>query len=138
MKRFLDSSILVAALLEDEPHHEACLALLDRPRSSAWTHALAETFSTLTGGRIGNRVRTVQATELLEALRPHLIWVALDAADTIAEIAEASVRGVRGGALYDALHLRAARKTGAEVLYTLNARHFLSIARIGDPRIETP
>lgn len=47
-------------------------------------------------------------------------------------------RGVRGGAVYDWLHLAAARKAGATRLITLDARDFQAISRPGDPAIETP
>lgn len=47
----LDTSVLVGALLNDEPHHQACSQVLMRKSLTVWTHALAETFSSLTGGR---------------------------------------------------------------------------------------
>ena len=53
-------------------------------------------------------------------------------------LAESEARGVRGGAIYDWLHLAAARKAGAEVFVALNLRDFQSLARPGDPRIEAP
>jgi hypothetical protein len=48
---FLDSSVLVASLDPDEPDHAAYDALLPAGGHQAWAHALAETFSVLTGGR---------------------------------------------------------------------------------------
>jgi len=47
-------------------------------------------------------------------------------------------RGVRGGAIYDYLHLVAARKSGAKKFYTLNLSDFLSFHRPGDPEILAP
>lgn len=136
---FLDSSVLVAALVEDEPHHTACLHLLAQKEAAAWSHALAETFSTLTGGRLGLRVASDVASELIElSLAPRLRMVELTALDIVKALRQTEVVGVRGGAFYDYLHLAAARKSGAEVLYTLNARHFMALARSGDPRIELP
>lgn len=47
---FLDTGILVGAVLEAHPHHEVCRESYEdseRPFSNA--HALAETFATLTG-----------------------------------------------------------------------------------------
>lgn len=45
----------------------------------------------------------------------------------------------RTGAKADAAAAVAAkRKARARVLYTLNARHFLALARPGDPAIEPP
>ena len=50
----------------------------------------------------------------------------------------AESRGVRGGAVYDYLHLVAARKAKAEELVTLNLRHFQAFWRPGDPVIRHP
>lgn len=136
---FLDSSVLVAALVEDEPNHAACLHLLVQKKAAAWSHALAETFATLTGGKLGLRVAPDVATELIElSLVPRLRMVELTATDIVKALRQTEVVGVRGGAFYDYLHLAAARKSGASVLYTLNARHFMALARSGDPRIELP
>ena len=47
---FLDTGIMVGAVLESHPEHETCVSALEdfeRPFTNA--HALAETFATLTG-----------------------------------------------------------------------------------------
>ena len=138
MTLLLDSSVLVAALVEDQPQHEACLRLLGR-KSVAWTHALSETFATLTGGRLGLRLGPDVAAELIESsLVPRLKMVELTRNDILKALRHANAAGVRGGAFYDYLHLAAARKSGATVLYTLNLRHFAALAIAGDPRIEAP
>lgn len=62
--------------------------------------------------------------------------VTLTERDVMAALAQAQSRGVRGGAVYDYLHLVAARKSGAEVLVTLDSKHFAALAREGDPRVE--
>lgn len=81
---YLDTTILVAALVEDEPAHESCLKLLRRKSVSAWSHALTETYSTLTGGRLGIRVSPAVAAELIaESLKPRLTWVDLNADDQV-------------------------------------------------------
>ncbi len=51
MSILLDSSVLVASLDSDEAHHSACDRLLRANAGCIYVHALAETFSTLTGGR---------------------------------------------------------------------------------------
>ena len=56
----------------------------------------------------------------------------------MAALAARESRGVRGGAIYDWLHLAAAREAGAQVFFTLDLRDFQSLARPGDPRIEMP
>ena len=136
---FLDSSILVAALVEDEDAHESCLRLLARRGPAIWSHALAEVYSTLTGGRLGFRIAPGLAAELIEtSLRPRLQLFDLPTDSLLAALQQAEPAGARGGALYDFLHLFVARESGARQFYTLNERHFTALARPGDPRIEMP
>jgi len=136
---YLDTSILVAALVEDESHHEACLELLRRKSLTTWSHALSEVFATLTGGRLGLRVPPSIASELIEfSLLPHLKIIDLQAADIMTTIRSADAIGARGGAIYDLLHLTAARKADTIAIYTLNTRHFVALTQSGDPRIEVP
>ena len=64
---FLDTGILVAAVLETHPEHGACLSALEESeRPSTNGHALAETFATLTGFY---KVPTEAAAELTLGLR---------------------------------------------------------------------
>jgi predicted nucleic acid-binding protein len=136
---YLDSSILVSALVEDESSHEFCLELLKKNSSVAWTHALSETFATLTGGRLGIRVAPAIAAQLIEeSVVPKLRLIELTGLDTIRTLRECESAGVRGGAIFDFLHLSAARKANAATLYTINIRHFTALARNGDPAIESP
>jgi predicted nucleic acid-binding protein len=136
---YLDSSVLVAALVEDEPTHESCLQLLRSKSLVVWTHALAETFATLTGGRLGIRVSPAIAAQLIEgSLLPRLRLVELGGEELVEGIRGSDAAGARGGAIYDLMHLTAARKSSAKTLYTLNTRHFEAIARRGDPEIELP
>lgn len=139
MTIYLDSSVLVAALVEDEPAHESSLQLLRAKDLVVWTHALAETFSTLTGGRLGIRTSPAIATRLIEtSVLPRLRLIELSGTDLMEAIRGAEAAGARGGAVYDYLHLTAARKSSVKVLYTLNTRHFEVLARRGDPRIQSP
>jgi predicted nucleic acid-binding protein len=134
---YLDSSVLVAALVEDEPAHAACLTLVRDVGGVTWLHALAEVYSALTGGRLGLRVAPALAAVLItEELAPRLQLVDLPAGDAATSMAEAAAVGARGGAVYDWLHLCAARRAGAQVIHTLDARDFAALARPGDPRIE--
>ena len=139
MTSYLDSSVLVAALIEDEPAHESCLQLLRGKNLVAWSHALAESYSTLTGGRLGIRVSPAIATELIEAsLLPRLQLVDLTGQDLMNAIRGTHAIGARGGAVYDFLHLTAARNAGAKALFTLDTRHFEVITRKGDPEVKRP
>ena len=48
---FIDTSVLVAAMVADEDFHAECGALLDARSVGIFAHGLVETFSALTGGR---------------------------------------------------------------------------------------
>ena len=139
MNVFLDTSVILASLDPDEPHHAACDRIVSAGGSTVYVHALAETFSILTGGRQGRRLGASAAAHLIEmSVSAYVQTQALSGKDLVAALAECEVRGVRGGAIYDWLHLAAARKARAEVLFTLDLRDFQSLARPGDPRIEMP
>lgn len=135
----LDSSVLVAALRETEPSHEACASLLRRRGLVVWAHALAETFSTLSGESGARRFSPRVASQAIElSVLPRVRRLALDDTDYLTALDAAHGAGVRGGAIYDFLHLRAARKAGAQVFYTLNLADFRALARPGDPQILLP
>ena len=139
MTTYLDSSVLVASILEDEPHHESCLRLLRGKNLVAWSHALTEVFATLTGGRLGIRISPRVATDLVESsLLPRLRLVDLQSGELMEALRATQVLGVRGGAIYDFLHLTVARRSAASVVYTLNSKHFTAITRQGDPEIILP
>ena len=108
---FLDTGIMVGAVLKSHPEHEVCLSAVEnseRPFTNA--HALAETFATLTGFY---KVPTEVATELTLSLRDSIGVEALGLADYETAIREARSRGVMGGGIYDSLHATFARRRKA-------------------------
>ncbi|MDQ8191875.1 PIN domain-containing protein [Roseibacillus persicicus] len=140
MKIALDSSVLVAALVPEQDFHLACRVLLkERHERSTFSHALVETFNTVTGGRLGVRLAASEAEGLIGVILDRLIQpVSLSPRDLMRAFGEAEARGVRGGAIYDFLHLVAARKAKSEFMVTLNLRHFQAFWREGDPMIRHP
>ena len=131
---FLDTGILVGAILQSHPRHAACRDGFNaslRPFTNA--HALAETFATLTGFY---KVPTDAATELTLGLRDSVSVEALALADYEAAIREARGRGVMGGGIYDSLHATFARRKKALRIVTLNPSHFYHVAP--DIEILTP
>lgn len=139
MNSFLDTSVLLASLDPDEPHHQACDRLVAKGGHGVHVHALAETFSILTGGRQGRRVSAALATQLIaQSVLPFAQTQTLTGQELMAALHEGAQRGVRGGAVYDWLHLAAARRAGATVFYTLDLRDFRALAREGDPRVAVP
>ena len=131
---FLDTGILVGALLESHPEHAVCVAAVeesDRPFTDA--HALAETFATLTGFyKVPNGV----ATELVLSLQASLLVEPLALADYEIALREARSRGVMGGGIYDSLHATFARRKQAAQIVTRNPAHFQHVAP--DIEILTP
>lgn len=139
MSRVLDTSVLLASLDPDEPNHQACDRLMAGGGHKVYVHALAETFSVLTGGRQGRRLSPAVAARLIEeSVLPYVQVQSLSGKDVMAALSECESRGVRGGAVYDWLHLAAARKLAADALVTLDVRDFQALARQGDPKIEAP
>jgi len=131
---FLDTGIMVGAILELHPEHEACLSALEdsrRPFTNA--HALAETFATLTGFY---KVPTEVAAELTLGLCDSVQVEALGLADYETSIREARSRGVMGGGIYDSLHATFARRKKAAQIVTRNPSHFAHVAP--DIEILTP
>lgn len=137
MRRLLDTSVLLASLDPDEPQHAVCDRLVADGGHVVYAHALAETFSILTGGRMGRRLAADVAVRLIEgSLLPFVDVEVLGSTELIQALAECESRGVRGGAVYDWLHMAAARKAGVDAVVTLNLRDFLALTKPGDPRVE--
>ncbi len=123
---FLDTGILVGAVLEKHPEHAACreaLEGMEAPVTDA--HALAEAFATLTGFY---KVPVAAAAELTLGLRANLTVEGLRVADYEKALGEAQRRGVMGGGIYDLLHATFARRKGARRIVTRNPSHFMHTA----------
>ena len=135
----IDTSVLVAAMVGTEAFHGECRALVVTRKMGMYAHGIAETFSTLTGGRGAFRLSAETAAEFLnEHFVPVLEVVTLTPAEMLKAMRESQPRGVRGGAIFDYLHLVAARKARAKRLYTLNVANFRSFHRSGDPDVLHP
>lgn len=131
---FLDTGIMVGAVLKSHPEHAVCLEVLEesaQPFTNA--HALAETFATLTGFY---KVPTDAATELTLSLRDSVGVEVLAMADYETAIQESRSRGVMGGGIYDSLHATFARRKRATRIVTRNPSHFQHVAP--DIEILTP
>ena len=131
---FLDTGILVGALLATHPQHRVCLEALENLSDSFTNaHAVAEAFSTLTGFY---KVPTEAATELTLGLKEIMQVESLSLADYETSIREARSRGVMGGGIYDSLHATFARRKKAKRIITRNPSHFEHVAP--DIEILTP
>jgi predicted nucleic acid-binding protein len=132
----LDSSVMIAALLEWHEKHDAAARAVERALSSKRgvlvpAHALMESYAVMTRLPPPHRLAPADALELLRAnfdeirlasLPTHAIWTVLR---------KLAAAGLGGGITYDAVILETARAAGATALLTLNERDY---ARL-DPRI---
>ncbi len=129
-RTLLDTSVLVAALEAGHPHHAVARPYLEEGHREERTlfvsaHALAETFAVLTVLPVAPRITTTEAQRLLrESVLRVAEVVTLDAADYDAALERMVAFDLFSGAVYDALHVRAAEKAGAAELVTFNGRDF--------------
>ncbi len=113
MRRYWDSSALVDAL------HDARVEKLARePDQVTRLHTLAETFSVLTGGRLGFQYVPSDAAALVREITETTEIVELDRRELTQAMDQAEQRGVRGGNIHDWLHAVAAKKAKAAQLLT--------------------
>ena len=113
-------------MVEEEEHHDAALKALASPAAGfTSTHAIAETFATLTSGRLEVQLTPNEATEIIDANIIHKLKVVdLELGDYQEAMRKSQTVGARGGAIFDMLHLQAARRLGAKRILTINVRHF--------------
>ena len=143
MKALFDTSVLVAALLKQHPHHSLAFPrLLEVQRKEIeghlTTHGMAELYATLTALPITPKLTPHETNRIIEhSVLSNFRLVPLTAKDYLDALKITADSGLSSGAIYDALHLCGARKAGCEKLYTLNLRHFRGIAP-GDPLISSP
>jgi predicted nucleic acid-binding protein len=134
MKVFLDTSVLVPALVIQHADHARCFEVLEKVQSgehagSISTHTLAETYAILT--KLPPPFRHSPSEALLslqENVLEYFKPISLSASDYASFIKEAAVAGVQGGTIYDALLLKCAAKDDPQRIYTLNLKHFRAVA----------
>lgn len=133
MKILFDTSVLVAALTARH---------VDHPASSQWlesvlageeegmlaTHALSELYGVITGHPAW-KIPPHACLQVLHGNFSTFRVVSLDQDDYWRAIRRMVDLDLPGGGIYDALHAQAALAADAEVILTLNARHF---TRLGE------
>jgi len=143
MKLAFDTSVLVAAMVEPHPLHARALAWIEavstRKASGqcSW-HAVAECWSVLTrlplDPTVSPAFAAVAIERLIKRVRPH----ELSAAAYREAMRRCSERGLRSGALYDALHLVSAESGKADAFLTFNPADFERLVITGSPAIVVP
>jgi predicted nucleic acid-binding protein len=130
VKVFFDTSVLVAAMVDQLAQHERAFsyyaAALDAGHCCACsTHVLAECYATLTALPLPRRVQPEEARLLIEKnILEKLIVIELRMEDYREALGRVAALGLRSGVVYDALHLACAEKAGYKTMVTFNARDF--------------
>ena len=134
MKACFDTSALVAALIQQHPHHARAFPRLlavhqGRHQGVITTHGLAELFATLTALPLKPRLSPADVQRMLEhSVLAHFKVIPLSAKHYAEALALTVHQGLNSGAIYDALHLIGARAAGCDELLTFNLRHFHALA----------
>ena len=130
MRILLDTSVLVAAIVEAHPAHEQALPWLQRTRDGSDSglvaaHSLAELYAVLTTLPIQPRISPTVAWQLIDHNVLNVLEIiSLSHDDYFAAIKRLSDLGIAGGATYDALILQAALRANADQIVTLNEKDF--------------
>jgi hypothetical protein len=88
---------------------------------------LAESFSTLTGGRLGFQYPPDDAAALLREITAGMMFVQLELSEILDALDQAQKNGIRGGRVHDYLHARAAAKANVDQLLTDNYADFAGL-----------
>ena len=144
MKVFVDTSVLVASLVQRHPHHARAMTVVHRvlrgtDRGHVAAHGLAETYAVLTSSPITPRVGPEAAAKLLrENVLANFRTAALSAREYERIVMKLADDGIAGGAVYDAIQAECARKIAADRIYTFNVGHFHRVAPALAARITAP
>ena len=134
MTCLLDTSVLLASVLESHAHHPRARSVVDEVRRGdvvgyVSAHALAELYAVLTRIPVSPSIGPEAAHRMIrDNILGNFEVVALTAGDYRRLIEELPERSVAGGATYDALHAACARKAGVDRIYTFNVSDFRRVA----------
>jgi predicted nucleic acid-binding protein len=133
MRVLLDTSVLVAAMVEAHPMHERALIWLQRIQGGTdvgliAAHSIAELYAVLTTLPIQPRLSPTTSERLIRRNVLDVCQVVpLSDQDYAAIVDHLSKAGLVGGVTYDALILYAALKADVDRVVTLNERDFRRI-----------
>jgi len=144
VKAYFDTTVLVAACVADHPHHAQAVAALQDARTKKLNayvsgHGLAEFYAVLTRAPFVPPIYPAEAWQLLDAnILPFFVLVTLTAKEYQEVVRSCAQQGWTGGRIYDALHLRCARKSACDRIYTFNVRHFKELGSDVADRVSAP
>ena len=140
MRILFDTSVIVAALIEDHPKHPNALPWLSKAKSQEYefivsSHTLAELYAVLSTLPLKPRISPTIAWRLInENIEKAAKIISLSPKDYGVLIKKTADLGLSGGIIYDALILKAAEKAKVDKILTLNKGHFQKFWQ-GDSRV---
>ena len=144
MKTLFDTSVLVAAIVEAHPMHTRALPWLQRAKKEKVTffvasHTLAELYAVLTTLPLKPKISSSTAWRLIhDNVETAAKLISLSPSEYRATIKQMSELGLTGGIIYDALIVKAAKKSKVERLMTFNSEDFIRLWPDGESVIYTP
>jgi predicted nucleic acid-binding protein len=144
MKVLFDTSVLVAAFVENHPMHSRALPWLQGAKRKEFeflvaAHTVAELYAVLTVLPLKPRISPANARQLLEVnVEGSARIIPLSVSDYTKIIKQLSDAGLTGGIVYDALIVAAARKAKVDRLLTFNVGDFQLIWPLGADHIFAP
>jgi predicted nucleic acid-binding protein len=144
VKALLDSSVLIAALVEGHARHGNAFPWLRSIRSDTVegliaAHSIAETYAVLSSLPISPRITPAAAWALVEhSVLPFVQSIELTTDEVRGVMRRLSRMGLADGVVYDALIAEAAGKAGADCLITLNPSGFRRVLSAGVMEVREP
>lgn len=129
MKIYLDTSILLPALVSAHPKHEFAKKFLasqlqDNEIVCLNMHVFAELYANMTRFPIGKRIAPDTVAEILNEISKIITPINLNHQDYQAAVNRCARLDLISGVIYDALHFQAAIKAQVDILYTGNLSDF--------------
>jgi predicted nucleic acid-binding protein len=144
VKILFDTSVLTAAIVEPHPMHSHAFPWLKRAKSREFdmfvaSHTLAELYAVLTTLPISPRIPPDAARRLIhDDVETTAKIIPLSSQDYISTIKNMADLGLSGGIIYDALIVRAAKKSGTDKVLTFNIDDFSSVWPEGEAHLVVP
>ncbi len=128
MNFLCDTSVVVAATIQEHEHHQRSLRLMDsmthKKRAFLASHSLSEAYATLTSAAYKLSPKALEE-DFLKRVSSLFTFVSLSHSDYLKSFKRVVSGGFVSGMIYDAIILECALKVKAETLYTWNTKHFL-------------
>jgi predicted nucleic acid-binding protein len=138
-----DTSVLVAGLIVTHQHHARALPWLHAVALGSLqgvvdAHTLGEVWSVLTKLPVSPPIDGRAARTSVLHIRERFEVVTLPTDVYLAAIERCATKGLRSGAVFDAVHLAAAEASGVQALVTFNVSDFARLATPASPTIVAP